>query len=159
MPFVDLPSVADPRATQLNNDAVALAHRGEYEAAATKLQTAHSLAPQDTQITHNLQAVFVSWGVEALNHNNLPEAVEPLEQALEYGEHVEALYGLGAALSQQGGEDLGMIYLQLAIYLNPEHPLALVALGDLFETLKKYDLLGSSVWRVHHAAIAASGMA
>jgi tetratricopeptide (TPR) repeat protein len=52
----------------------------------------------------------------------------------------EALYGLGAALSQQGGEDLGMIYLQLAIYLNPEHPLALVALGDLFETLKKYDL-------------------
>ncbi len=52
----------------------------------------------------------------------------------------EALYGLGAALSQQGGEDLGMIYLQLAIYLNPEHPLAVVALGDLFETLKKHDL-------------------
>lgn len=52
----------------------------------------------------------------------------------------EALYGLGAALSQQGGEDLGMIYLQLAIYLNPEHPLAVVALGDLFESLKKYDM-------------------
>ncbi|MBX3548558.1 MAG: tetratricopeptide repeat protein [Xanthobacteraceae bacterium] len=51
----------------------------------------------------------------------------------------EALYGLGAALSQQGGEDLGMLYLQLAIYLNPDHPLALVALGDLFETLKKYE--------------------
>jgi tetratricopeptide (TPR) repeat protein len=52
----------------------------------------------------------------------------------------EALYGLGAALSQEpGGEDLGMVYLQLAIYLNPEHPLALVALGTLFESTKKYE--------------------
>jgi tetratricopeptide (TPR) repeat protein len=52
----------------------------------------------------------------------------------------EALYGLGAALSQEsGGEDLGMVYLQLAIYLNPEHPLAVVALGSLFETTKKYE--------------------
>ncbi len=55
------------------------------------------------------------------------------------GGAAEALYGLGTALSQQGGEDLGMIYLQLAIYLHPEHPLAVVALGDLFENLKKYE--------------------
>jgi tetratricopeptide (TPR) repeat protein len=60
----------------------------------------------------------------------------------------EALYGLGAALAQQGGEDLGMIYLQLAIYLNPEHPLAVVALGDLFETLKKHDLAIETYERV-----------
>jgi tetratricopeptide (TPR) repeat protein len=52
----------------------------------------------------------------------------------------EALYGIGSALSQQGGEDLGMLYLQLAIYLNPDHPLAVVALGDLFEQLKKYEM-------------------
>lgn len=53
----------------------------------------------------------------------------------------EALYGLGAALSQeQGGEDLGMVYLQLAIYLNPEHPLALLALANVFETTKKYEM-------------------
>lgn len=51
----------------------------------------------------------------------------------------EALFGLGSALGRQGGEDLGMIYLQLAIYLRPDHPLAIVALGDLFETLKKHD--------------------
>jgi len=52
----------------------------------------------------------------------------------------EVLYGLGAALSQEpGGEDLGMVYLQLAIYLNPEHPLAVVALGTLFESTKKYE--------------------
>jgi tetratricopeptide (TPR) repeat protein len=53
----------------------------------------------------------------------------------------EALYGLGSALSQeQGGEDLGMVYLQLSIYLNPEHPLAVVALANLFEATKKYEM-------------------
>src|SRR2546430_12355002 len=39
----------------------------------------------------------------------------------------EVLYGLGAALGR-GGEDLGLIYLQLALYLAPSHPLALLSL-------------------------------
>jgi len=61
----------------------------------------------------------------------------------------EALYGLGAALSQeQGGEDLGMVYLQLAIYLNPEHPLALLALANLFEATKKYEMAIDAYERV-----------
>jgi tetratricopeptide (TPR) repeat protein len=49
----------------------------------------------------------------------------------------EVLYGLGSALGRQGGEDLGLIYLQLAIYLDPEHPLALLSLADLYEQMKK----------------------
>jgi tetratricopeptide (TPR) repeat protein len=49
----------------------------------------------------------------------------------------ELLYGLGAALGRQGGEDLALVYLQLAIYLDPEQPLALLTLADLYETLKK----------------------
>jgi len=52
----------------------------------------------------------------------------------------EALYGLGAALGRRGGEDLGLIYLQLALYLVPEHPLALLSLADLYEAMKKPDL-------------------
>src|SRR5712692_3006299 len=40
----------------------------------------------------------------------------------------EVLYGLGAAFGRRGGEDLGLIYLQLAIYLVPSHPLALLSL-------------------------------
>jgi tetratricopeptide (TPR) repeat protein len=64
------------------------------------------------------------------------------------GGAAETLYGLGTALAQQGGEDLGMIYLQLAIYLNPEHPLAVVALGDLFEGLKKYETAIATYERV-----------
>jgi tetratricopeptide (TPR) repeat protein len=52
----------------------------------------------------------------------------------------EALYGLGASIGRRGGEDLALIYLQLALYLEPSHPMALLSLGDLYEQLKKPDL-------------------
>jgi tetratricopeptide (TPR) repeat protein len=52
----------------------------------------------------------------------------------------EALYGLGASLGRQGGEDLALVYLQLSLYLVPQHSLALLSLADLFETLKKPNL-------------------
>jgi tetratricopeptide (TPR) repeat protein len=48
----------------------------------------------------------------------------------------EVLYGLGAALGRRGGEDLGLVYLQLALYLAPNHSLALLSLADLHEQLK-----------------------
>ncbi|MFT0878564.1 tetratricopeptide repeat protein [Rhodopseudomonas sp. G2_2311] len=49
----------------------------------------------------------------------------------------EALYGIGASLTRRGGEDLALVYLQLALYLEPNHALALLALGDLYESVKK----------------------
>lgn len=49
----------------------------------------------------------------------------------------EVLYGLGASLGRRGGEDLGLVYLQLALYLVPQHPLALLSLADLYEAMKK----------------------
>jgi tetratricopeptide (TPR) repeat protein len=49
----------------------------------------------------------------------------------------EALYGIGASLTRRGGEDLGLVYLQLALSLNPNHAMALLALGDLYESVKK----------------------
>ncbi|MCW5689293.1 MAG: tetratricopeptide repeat protein [Pseudolabrys sp.] len=52
----------------------------------------------------------------------------------------EALYGLGASLGRRGGEDLGLVYLQLALHLAPSHPLALLSLADLYESLKKPDM-------------------
>jgi tetratricopeptide (TPR) repeat protein len=52
----------------------------------------------------------------------------------------EVLYGLGAALGRRGGEDLGLIYLQLSLYLTPSHQLALLSLADLYEGLKKPEL-------------------
>ena len=52
----------------------------------------------------------------------------------------EALYGLGASLGRRGGEDLGLVYLQLSLHLAPSHPLALLSLADLYESLKKPEL-------------------
>jgi len=49
----------------------------------------------------------------------------------------EALFGLGTALGRQGGEDVGLVYLQLSLYLEPNHPLTLLSLADLYETMKK----------------------
>ena len=52
----------------------------------------------------------------------------------------EALYGIGASIGRRGGEDLALVYLQLALYLEPNHGMALMSLADLYETLKKPDL-------------------
>jgi Flp pilus assembly protein TadD len=60
----------------------------------------------------------------------------------------EVLYGLGAALGRRGGEDLGLIYLQLSLYLAPSHPLALLSLADLYEAMKKPELANKIYERV-----------
>ena len=52
----------------------------------------------------------------------------------------EVLFGLGSALGRQGGEDIALVYLNIALYLESDHPLALLALGDLFESMKKPEL-------------------
>ena len=52
----------------------------------------------------------------------------------------EALYGLGASLGRRGGEDLGLVYLQLSLHLAPTHALALLSLADLYESLKKPEM-------------------
>src|SRR5207237_8466576 len=49
----------------------------------------------------------------------------------------EALYGIGATLTRRGGEDLALVYLQLSLYLQPTHPMALLSLADLYESVKK----------------------
>ena len=60
----------------------------------------------------------------------------------------EALYGLGASIGRRGGEDLALVYLQLALYLEPSHAMALLSLGDLYEELKKPDLAIKAYERV-----------
>ena len=60
----------------------------------------------------------------------------------------EVLYGLGAALGRRGGEDLGLIYLQLALYLSPNQPLALLSLADLYEQIKNPQLAIKAYERV-----------
>ena len=67
------------------------------------------------------------------------DKIPPLVDSPQAGA-AEALYGLGASIGRRGGEDLALIYLQLALYLEPNHAMALLSLADLYESLKKPDL-------------------
>ena len=69
------------------------------------------------------------------NGDKLPPLVDSAS-----GGAAEALYGIGASIGRRGGEDLALVYLQLALYLQPSHGMALLSLADLYETLKKPDL-------------------
>jgi tetratricopeptide (TPR) repeat protein len=77
--------------------------------------------------------------VDAMNDINAGKRIPAIVDSPQAGA-AEVLYGLGAALGRRGGEDLGLIYLQLALYLAPNHPMALLSLADLYEGVKKYDL-------------------
>ncbi len=66
----------------------------------------------------------------------LPRIVETAQEGA-----AEALYGLGAALGRREDElslaNRGLAYLQLALYIEPNHALAQIALADLYEAMKK----------------------
>ena len=73
---------------------------------------------------------------EGLRDTRAGKKLPPLVDSAQAGA-AEALYGIGATLTRRGGEDLALVYLQLALYLQPNHPLALLSLADLYESVKK----------------------
>lgn len=73
---------------------------------------------------------------EDLRETRAGKKMPPLVDSPQTGA-AEALYGIGAQLTRHGGEDLALVYLQLALYLAPNHPLALLSLADLYESVKK----------------------
>ncbi len=51
----------------------------------------------------------------------------------------EALYSIGSSLGRRG-EDVSIVYLQLALYLVPNHALALTSLAEIHEGMRKFEL-------------------
>ncbi|WP_428641995.1 tetratricopeptide repeat protein [Roseibium sp.] len=49
----------------------------------------------------------------------------------------EILYGLGAVIGRDGGEELSSSYLQLSLYLDPQAEFAAIALGSVFERMNR----------------------
>src|SRR6202040_2821609 len=74
--------------------------------------------------------------LEGLRESKAGKKLSPLVDSPQTGA-AEALYGIGASLTRRGGEDLALVYLQLALYLAPNHSLALLSLADLYESVKK----------------------
>ncbi len=64
------------------------------------------------------------------------QPVQPLIRRSVQGA-AEVLFGLGAALSREGGDQLAAIYLQLAVHVDPTHGLAWLTLADLYEKLQR----------------------
>src|SRR4051794_26056531 len=60
---------------------------------------------------------------EGLRETKAGKKMPPLADSAQAGA-AEALYGIGATLTRRGGEDLALVYLQLALHLAPNHPLA-----------------------------------
>jgi tetratricopeptide (TPR) repeat protein len=74
--------------------------------------------------------------LEGIRETRAGKKLSPLVDSPQTGA-AEALYGIGASLTRRGGEDLALVYLQLALYLAPNHSLALLSLADLYESVKK----------------------
>src|ERR1700737_2624562 len=109
--------VSDAYARWLSRNKDAAAATGVYEAFDKKLPR-HPLV------------------LEGLREAKAGKKLSPLIDSAQAGA-AEALYGIGATLTRRGGEDLALVYLQLALYLQPNHPLALLSLADLYESVKK----------------------
>jgi Flp pilus assembly protein TadD len=101
-----------------------LSRQGNKEEAARVLKAFDDVLPRHPLITEAIADVAAG--------KKLPALVDGPQAGA-----AEVLYGLGAALGRRGGEDLGLIYLQLALYLVPSHPMALLSLADLYEAVKK----------------------
>ena len=54
--------------------------------------------------------------MEGLRETKAGKKLPPLVDSAQAGA-AEALYGIGATLTRRGGEDLALVYLQLALYL------------------------------------------
>ena len=50
----------------------------------------------------------------------------------------ELLFGIGAAIGREGGEEIAAVYLQLALWLDPKAELPLVTLASVQSQLKNY---------------------
>jgi tetratricopeptide (TPR) repeat protein len=109
--------------------------------------------------------VFQAYEETVPRHPLVAEAIRELERGRRLAPLVEtpqagaaeALYTIGAALGRRG-EDVGLVYLQLALYLMPNHTLALTSLADLYEGMRKPELAIKTYERIgansplHHNA-------
>lgn len=73
----------------------------------------------------------------------LPLLVATPEQGL-----AEAYYGLGDALTSEGGFGPGAVLLQFALAMQPDMPFALASMANVFENAKRFDLANQLYDRV-----------
>src|SRR6516164_3129491 len=140
---------------------------GQKKEAAKRFERSYKLDPTALRVVQSYGSFLSRQGADALKvfaafdealprHPLIVEATNELKAGKKLPVMVdtpqagaaEVLYELGTALGQHGGEDIGLIYLQLSLYLAPSHPLALLSLGDLYEAMKKPEFANKAYERV-----------
>jgi tetratricopeptide (TPR) repeat protein len=101
-----------------------LARRGNTEGALAAYRGFEALSPRHP---------IVKAAIEDLTAG---KALGPLITNAQEGA-AEVLYGLGSAGSQQGDELASIVYLRLALHLQPDHALATLTLAEVYERLKR----------------------
>ncbi len=122
-----------------------LEHAYKLDPSALRVVQAYGSWASRNELPKQALDIFEAFDKVVPRHPLVQEAMEklkrgeklPLLVTTPQAGGAEALYGLGASLGRRGGEDLGLVYLQLSLYLAPGHPLALLSLADLYESVKK----------------------
>jgi tetratricopeptide (TPR) repeat protein len=138
-----------------------------YKQDPSVLRVAQAYAVEQSRLGNRDEAlkVFQAYEETVPRHPLVAEAIRELERGRRLAPIVdtpqagaaEALYTIGAALGRRG-EDVGLVYLQLALYLMPNHALALTSLADLYEGMRKPELAVKTYERIapnsplHHNA-------
>ncbi len=124
------------------------ARDGDFKLARTILRTHSERAQGDPQPL--VRALEEQLQAGARIGPLVPNATEGL---------AEVFYGLGEALSGEGGVSLGEIYLQFALYLSPENTFALLALAQTHETARQFADANEVYDRVLKPSVLDSGIA
>ncbi len=112
-----------------------LAKRGKKEEAIAVYKAFDELAPRHPIVKAALTALEEGKPLKPLVANAQDGAAE-------------LLYGLGVVGNSQGDELTATIYLQLGLDLKPDHAMALITLGDVYERLKQYEQANAAFGRV-----------
>jgi tetratricopeptide (TPR) repeat protein len=104
------------------------AHEGKTKLARTILD---GLTDRTQEDPHPLVSEL-SGEIEA--GKSIPLLVNSPEEGL-----AEVFYGLGELLTNEGGVSMGILYLQMALYLKPDHAFSLVTLANAYESAHRYE--------------------
>ncbi len=104
-----------------------LAHAGDIKTARAALKEHLSSTQSDG---HPLARALMS---ELQLGERLPLLVATPAEGM-----AEVFYGLGESLIGEGAVGVGILYLQLGLFIVPEHPFALAALANAYETNRQY---------------------
>jgi tetratricopeptide (TPR) repeat protein len=123
--------------------------RAAYEGERSTLQVVDALARFEAKRGNREEAIRIYTQFENTlpRHPVVRQALDalkdgkPLPPAIGTAQEgaAEVLYGLGVVGNTQGDELTAIIYLRLALHLDPEHQLALVTLADVYERLKQFE--------------------